>query len=106
MSFIKHEIRHFDVVVVQKRKRNVQKVSCTCKVVVLLIKPIAFMKFPLPSSDLKVPIKLLARESSLYLYYELRSSFSFFPPFHTFFHIRDYIAWVLEEKMLIMGCSN
>ena len=23
---------------------------------------------------------------------------SFFSPFHTFFHIRDYIAWVLEEK--------
>ena len=89
MSFIKHEIRHFDVVVVQKRKRNVQKVSCTCKVVVLLIKPIAFMKFPLPSpsSDLKVPIKLLARESSLYLYYELRSSFFLFLPIsHIFSH--------------------
>ena len=28
------------------------------------------------------------------------------PPFHTFFYIRDYIAWVLEEKMLIIGCSN
>ena len=67
MSPIKHEIRHFHVVVVQKRKRNVQKVSCTCKVVLLLIKPIAFMKFPLPSpsSDLKVPImKLLVRAST------------------------------------------
>ena len=87
MSSIKHEIRHFHVAVVQKRKRSVQNVSCTCKVVVLLIKPIAFMKFPLPSSDLKVPIKLLARESSLYLYYELRSSFFLFSPIsHIFSH--------------------
>ena len=39
---IKREIRHFHVVVVQKRQRNVRnkKVWCTCKVVVLLIKPI------------------------------------------------------------------
>ena len=36
-----------------------KKVWCTCKIVVLLIKPIAFVVFPLPSpsSDLKVPNK-------------------------------------------------
>ena len=34
-----------------------KKAWCTCKIVVLLIKPIAFVAFPLPSpsSDLKVP---------------------------------------------------
>ena len=40
-----HVIRHFHVVVVQKRRRIVQKVWCTCKVVVLLIKPIVFVLF-------------------------------------------------------------
>ena len=39
---IKHEIKHFHVMVVQKRKSNVQKSVCTCKVVFLLIKPIVF----------------------------------------------------------------
>ena len=36
-----------------------KKVRCTCKIVVWLIKPIAFVMFPLPSpsSDLKVLIK-------------------------------------------------
>ena len=36
-----------------------RKAWCTCKIVVLLIKPIAFVAFPLPSpsSDLKVPNK-------------------------------------------------
>ena len=35
-----------------------KKAWCTCKVVVLLIKPIAFLPFSLPSAslDLKVPI--------------------------------------------------
>ena len=41
-STIKREIRHFHVVVVQKRERNVKKVWCTCEVVVLLINPIVF----------------------------------------------------------------
>ena len=40
--FIKHEIRHFNVMVVQKRQSNVHKSMCTCKVVFLLIKPIVF----------------------------------------------------------------
>ena len=56
-SSIKREIRHFHVVVEQKREWKVQKVWCTCEVVVLLIKPIVFMTFSLssPSLDLKVP---------------------------------------------------
>ena len=39
---IKHEIKHFHVMVVQKRQSNVQKSVCTRKVVFLLIKPIVF----------------------------------------------------------------
>ena len=46
---LKREIRHFHVVVVQKRQRNVQKVWCTCKVVVLLTKPTVFFTFSLRS---------------------------------------------------------
>ena len=34
-SFTKCEVRHFHLVVVQWRQRNVQKVWCTCKVIVL-----------------------------------------------------------------------
>ena len=51
-SMIKREIRHFPVVVVQWRQRNVQKS------VVLTIQPIAFLTFSLwsPSWHLKVPI--------------------------------------------------
>ena len=41
-SSIKREIKHFHVVVVQRRQRNGQKAWCTCKVVVLLISTIAF----------------------------------------------------------------
>ena len=38
-------------------KKNVQKSVITCKIVVFVIKPIAFVTFSLPSpwSDLKVP---------------------------------------------------
>ena len=40
---IKHEIRHFHVVVVQKRaKKCTKKAWCTCKVVVFLVKTIVF----------------------------------------------------------------
>ena len=58
MSSTKHEIRHFHIAVVQWQPRNVQKVWCMCKVVVLSIYlPIAF--FPssllLPSLLLKLP---------------------------------------------------
>ena len=57
-SSIKPEMRHFHVVVVQKLERNVQKVWCTCEVVVLLIKPIFSLTFSFLSAslDLKVPI--------------------------------------------------
>ena len=42
-----------------------KKAWCTCKVVALLIKPIVFLAFLLPSAslDLKVPIKFLDLES-------------------------------------------
>ena len=47
---IKHKIRHLHVVVVKKWQRNAKiKAWCTCKVVVLLIKPIVLLKFSLPS---------------------------------------------------------
>ena len=39
---IKRKIRHFLVVVVQKRQRHVQKLWWRCKVVVLLVKPFFF----------------------------------------------------------------
>ena len=57
-SSIKCEIRHFHVVVVQKRAKKCTKKSWyTCKVVVLLIKPVIFLPFSLTSAslDLKVP---------------------------------------------------
>ena len=49
-SSAKREIRHFHIVVVQRRQRNVQKAWCTCKVVVLPeSKPFAFFPSSLPS---------------------------------------------------------
>ena len=53
-SPVKREIRHFHGVVVHWGQRKVQK-SVMWKVVVLVIKPIAFLTFslPWPSSDLK-----------------------------------------------------
>ena len=56
-SSAKREIRHFHIVVVQRRQRNVQKAWCTCKVVVLRNKGIAFFPSSLPSlsSLLKLP---------------------------------------------------
>ena len=58
-SSTKREFRYFHVVVGQRRQRNLQKKAwCTCKVVVLLTKPIAFLPFSLPSASslLKLPI--------------------------------------------------
>ena len=57
---IKRKIRHLHVVVVLKQQKNVQKVWCTCKVVVLLIKPFLLLFFfyvlvVVVSLDLKVP---------------------------------------------------
>ena len=37
----------FHVVVAQKRQRNFQKARCTCRVVILVIRPIAFLTVPL-----------------------------------------------------------
>ena len=64
-SSTKHEIRHFHVVVVQRRLGNVQKAWCLCKVVVFRNKPIAFLPFslplPSPSSLLKPPNSVVRR---------------------------------------------
>ena len=38
----KSETRHFYVVVMQRRQRNVKKACCKCRVVVLPVQPIAF----------------------------------------------------------------
>ena len=48
-----------------------KKAWCTCKVVVLLIKPIVFLRFSLPSAslDLKVP-NALSSGTSLYRPYK------------------------------------
>ena len=65
----KREIRHVHIVVVQKRaKKCTKKAWCTCKVVVLLIKPIVFLTFSLPSAllhlkrDLKIRRRRRQRE--------------------------------------------
>ena len=52
-------MRHFHVVVVQGRQRNVQKSVMHVKIVVLVVKPFPFLTFllPSPSSDFKVPSK-------------------------------------------------
>ena len=50
---IKREIRHFHVVVVQKRERNVQKsVMHHAKLLFFLINPFVFMMFSLLSASL------------------------------------------------------
>ena len=70
-SSAKREIRHFDVVVVQRRQRNVQKsVIGTCKVVVLCNKPVAFLPFSLPSPSwlLKLPKEASTEERSWFPY--------------------------------------
>ena len=46
--FTKREIRHFHVVVVQWRLRNVQKAWCTCKIVVFSCQAIPFFTFSSP----------------------------------------------------------
>ena len=57
MSSIKHEIRHFHVVVVQKRERNVQN-KCDARAICCFVcKTYCFLTFSSPSAslDLKVP---------------------------------------------------
>ena len=61
-SSIKRRRREFHFVVVQGRQRNVQKVCCTCKAAVLLIKPTALLTFSSPS--LKPPIVLACSRRS------------------------------------------
>ena len=58
-SSTESEISYFQVVVVQRRLRNVRKAWCTCKLKLLFCqsKPIAFLpsSLPSPSSSLKLP---------------------------------------------------
>ena len=57
-SSIKHESKHFHVVVVQKRERNVQKkCDARAKLLFCLKNPIVFLTFSSPSASLdrKVP---------------------------------------------------
>ena len=60
---IKRRLREFHVVVVRWRQKMNKKVCCTCIVVVLLIKPTAFLTFLLPSplSLPKLPNMVLRR---------------------------------------------
>ena len=52
--YIKREIRHFHVAVVQKRQRKCSKTCCTRTVVVLLINPIFYVLVAVASLDLEV----------------------------------------------------
>ena len=70
-SSIKREIRHVHVARRSRAKTGremYKKAWCTCKVVVLLIKPIVFLTFSLPSAslDLKGP-NTPAVQAKLYL---------------------------------------
>ena len=63
-SSTKREFRHFHVVVGQRRQRNVQEkrdARANYEAVVLLIKPIDFLSFSLPSTSslLKLPNRKL-----------------------------------------------
>ena len=63
MFFIKHEMTYFHVVVLSYSCKNgkemYKKACCTCKVVVLLIKPVVLLDVPVDvaSLNLKDPIK-------------------------------------------------
>ena len=54
MSFIKHAIKYFHVIVVQRWQRLYKKAWGTCKIRVLLIKPIAFLTFSLPLPPINI----------------------------------------------------
>ena len=64
-SSIKLAIRHFHVVVVQEGEEMYKIAWCTCKVVVLGNKPIAFLTswLPSPASLLKLPIVIQCDEN-------------------------------------------
>ena len=61
-SLKRHECHECHVVVVHRRQRKVRNVCCTCKVVVLLIKPTTFLKFSLPSPSSYLNVPFLGRE--------------------------------------------
>ena len=62
-----------------------KKAWCTCKIVVLLIKPIAFVAFPLPSpsSDLKVPYITTAPPPNLTRLLHNTASYAGYATVHT-----------------------
>ena len=89
-SSVKREIRHVHVVVVQKQAEKCRKKAwCTYKVVVLLIKPIVFSTFSLPSAllDLKVPIVTLSETPSQIACFLLSMAA---PPLHIIFSIENF----------------
>ena len=58
-SSINRKIRDFHAVVVQSRQRNVQKSVLHVKVVVLLIRPIAFLTFSPPSTPSLLKLRIM-----------------------------------------------
>ena len=80
-SCVKRKTKHFHVAVVQWRQRNVQKARCTCKVVVLLIKPIAFfmLTLPSPSSDLEDSILVKRRTATWNLFVKYKYEIILYP---------------------------
>ena len=65
-SSMKRKIRHFHVEVVRWRQRNVQKKAwCTCKIVVLVNKPIAFLSFSSPSPSQSSALQSSKKQSFL-----------------------------------------
>ena len=80
-SCVKRKTKHFHVAVVQWRQRNVQKAWCTCKVVVLLNKPIAFfmLTLPSPSSDLKDSILVKRRTATWNLFVKYKYEIILYP---------------------------
>ena len=79
-SSLQRKSRQFHDIVGQKRLRNVQKMCCKCKVVILLTKPIVFLLLFFffyffvadASLDLKVPGKDV-QESDQYIYLVVRA---------------------------------
>ena len=65
-SSTKREIRHFHVVVVQRRQRNVQKKrDAPAKFLFCQSKPIGLLPFSSPSSSLKIPNERFSDGSAL-----------------------------------------
>ena len=65
----KHEIRHFHVVVVQKRERNVQKSVRDARAKLLFcLLPIVFMTFSLPSASLDPKVPINSKQQARFLH--------------------------------------